>query len=50
MVSHTSIATVSLAFGVSLGVHGAAWCQAAGPPPQDFYKNKQIRLIIGFWH
>src|SRR5215813_7702196 len=48
MVSHTSIATVSLVFGVSLGVHGAAWCQAAGQPSPDFYKNKQIRLIIGY--
>src|SRR5215468_5766604 len=48
MVSHTSIATISLVFGISLGVPGAAWCQAAGPPSPDFYKNKQIRLIIGY--
>ena len=48
MVSHTSIATVYLVFGVSLGAHGTAWCQAAGQPSQDFYKNKQIRLIIGY--
>ena len=48
MVSHTSIATVGLIFGVSLGVHGAAWCQAASQPSPDFYKNKQIRMIIGY--
>src|SRR5215813_14178531 len=48
MVSHTSIATVALVFGVSLGAHGAAWCQAASQPSPDFYKNKQIRLIIGY--
>src|SRR5262249_8385353 len=32
----------------SLGAHGAAWCQAASQPSPDFYKNKQIRLIIGY--
>src|SRR5215467_14192282 len=47
MVSHTSIATVYLVLGVSLGAHGTAWCQAAGQLSQDFYKNKQIRMIIG---
>src|SRR5262249_14245089 len=48
MVSHTSIATVYLVLGVSLGAHGTAWCQAAGQLSQDFYKNKQIRTIIGY--
>ena len=48
MVSHTSIATVYLVLGVSLGAHGTAWCQAAGQLSQDFYKNKQIRMIIGY--
>src|SRR5258708_4677417 len=48
MVSHTSIATVYLVLGVSLGAHGTAWSQAADQPSQDFYKNKQIRMIIGY--
>ena len=48
MLSHTSIAAICLIFGVSFGAHGTAWCQAAGQPPQDFYKNKQIRMIIGY--
>src|SRR5262249_21541900 len=48
MVPHTSIATVCLVLGVSLSAHGAARCQAASQPSQDFYKNKQIRLIIGY--
>src|SRR5436309_2341980 len=48
MVSHTSIAMVYLVLGVSLGAHGTAWCQAAGQSSQDFYKNKQIRMIIGY--
>src|SRR5262249_56094291 len=48
MVSHASIATVGLVFGISLGAHGAAWCQAASQPSPDFYKNKQIRMIIGY--
>src|SRR5262249_39471939 len=47
MVSHTSLAMVGLGFGVSLGAHGAAWCQAAGQPSPDFYKNKEIRMIMG---
>src|SRR5262249_57078189 len=47
-VSHASIATVGLVFGISLGAHGAAWCQAASQPSPDFYKNKQIRMIIGY--
>src|SRR5499433_1550083 len=48
MLSHTSIAAICLVFGASFGAHGAAWCQAAGQPSQDFYKNKQIRMIIGY--
>src|SRR5262249_23142977 len=48
MLSHTSIAAICLVFGVSFGAKGTAWCQAAGQPPQDFYKNKQIRMIIGY--
>src|SRR5262249_55834498 len=48
MVPRTSIATVCLVLGVSLSAHGAARCQAASQPSQDFYKNKQIRLIIGY--
>src|SRR4029453_6640120 len=36
MVSHTSIATAGLVLGVSLGAHGAAWCQAASNPPPVF--------------
>ena len=47
MVLHRPIATICLVLGISLGAFGTAWCQAAGPP-QDFYKNKQIRLIIGY--
>jgi tripartite-type tricarboxylate transporter receptor subunit TctC len=48
MVLHRPIATICLVLGVSLGAHGTAWCQAAGQPSQDFYKNKQIRMIIGY--
>src|SRR5262249_44718774 len=48
MVPHTSIATVCLLLGVSLSAHGAARCQPASQPSEDFYKNKQIRLIIGY--
>jgi tripartite-type tricarboxylate transporter receptor subunit TctC len=48
MVLHRPIATICLVLGVSLGALGAAWCQAASPPSPDFYKNKQIRLIIGY--
>src|SRR5215813_9011458 len=48
MVLHRLIAPICLILGISLGVRGTAWCQAAGPPSQEFYKNKQIRLIIGY--
>src|SRR5262249_30989806 len=48
MVLHRPITTICLVLGLSVGARGTAWCQAAGPPPQDFYKNKQIRLIIGY--
>jgi tripartite-type tricarboxylate transporter receptor subunit TctC len=48
MVLHKPVATICLVLGILLGTHGTAWCQAAGPPSHHFYKNKQIRLIIGY--
>jgi len=48
MVLHKPIATICLVLGILLGTRGTAWCQAAGQPSPDFYKNKQIRLIIGY--
>jgi tripartite-type tricarboxylate transporter receptor subunit TctC len=48
MVSYTSIAAICLGLGVAFGAPGTAWGQAPGQSSQDFYKNKQIRLIIGY--
>jgi tripartite-type tricarboxylate transporter receptor subunit TctC len=45
MVSYKSIAAICLAVGAPWAAGGTAWCQAE--PPQQFYKNKQIRMIIG---
>jgi tripartite-type tricarboxylate transporter receptor subunit TctC len=43
MAPYRSIAAIGLASGIALGADSPAAAQAA----QDFYKNKQIRMIIG---
>jgi tripartite-type tricarboxylate transporter receptor subunit TctC len=43
MICHWSIAAFCLASGIALGASGQLSAQSA----QDFYKNRQIRMIIG---